>query len=175
MGMEIEKKFRVRYLPDDMEKYPFHAIEQGYLNVHPAIRVRREDDHYYMTYKGAAGVMAKEEYNMDLDEASYRHMLRKADGNIITKKRYLIPLNSDAFTKDYLAMDPDTAMQIDKGGMKIELDIFEGMFEGLQIAEVEFLSVAAADAYHPALWFGEEVTGRKEYSNAFMSANGKKV
>ena len=70
MGMEIERKYTVKKLPADLENFEYHLIEQGYLNVHPAIRVRQEDDHYYMTYKGAAGVVAKEEYNMELDEAS---------------------------------------------------------------------------------------------------------
>ena len=91
MGMEIERKFTVRKLPDELEKYDYHYIEQGYLNVHPAIRVRKEDDHFYMTYKGAAGVVAKKEYNMELDESSYDHLLKKADGNIITKKKISDP------------------------------------------------------------------------------------
>ena len=46
MGVEIEKKFTVKDIPFDLEQYPYHDIEQGYLNVHPAIRVRREDDIY---------------------------------------------------------------------------------------------------------------------------------
>ena len=89
MGIEIERKFTVKELPKDLDKYPFHIIEQGYLNVHPAIRVRREDDIYYMTYKGSpsdaskdnticgadsksnqennSGKIGKIEYNMPLD------------------------------------------------------------------------------------------------------------
>ena len=51
MGVEIERKYTVKELPKDLDKYPFHVIEQGYLNVSPAIRVRREDDTYYMTYR----------------------------------------------------------------------------------------------------------------------------
>lgn len=169
MGLEIEKKFTVKKLPDDLKRYAYHHIEQGYLNVHPAIRVRQEDDHYYMTYKGANGIMAKEEYNMDLDEASYKHMLKKADGNIITKKRYLIPLNEDAFSKEYLDEHKEDAKAFWDGNIKIELDVFEGFFEGLIIAEVEFPSIEAADNYKPADWFEKEVTGMKEYSNAQLT------
>ena len=73
MGIEIERKFTVKKLPENLENYPFHEIEQAYLNVHPAIRVRRQDDIYYMTYKGdTVGLgIGKTEYNMPL-----RGMLR---------------------------------------------------------------------------------------------------
>lgn len=169
MGMEIEKKFTVKNLPENLSDYPFHEIEQGYLNVHPAIRVRREDSIYYMTYKGTAGVMAKEEYNLDLDETSYFHLLEKADGNIIKKKRYLISINEDAFSDAFLEEHPQDAEAFRNGEIKIELDIFEGKFLGLKVAEVEFPSIEAANAYRPADWFLEDVTGQKEYSNAHMS------
>ncbi len=53
MGIEIEKKFTIKELPNDLSTFPHHIIEQGYLNVSPAVRVRREDDNYYMTYKGS--------------------------------------------------------------------------------------------------------------------------
>ena len=46
MGMEIERKFTVRSLPDDLDAYDHHMIEQAYLTTEPAIRVRREDDRY---------------------------------------------------------------------------------------------------------------------------------
>lgn len=89
--MEIERKFTVRKLPDNLDSYPFHIIEQAYLNTDPVVRIRREDDAFYLTYKGK-GMMAREEYNLPLNKDSYYHLLEKADGNIISKKRYLIPL-----------------------------------------------------------------------------------
>ena len=92
MGVEIEKKFLVSVLPEDLSVYSFHMIEQAYLNVHPAIRVRREDDIYYMTYKGAhsqnEGEIGQVEYNMPLDKESYERLSSKAEGNVIKKKRY---------------------------------------------------------------------------------------
>ena len=57
--MEIERKFTVTKLPDDLETYPCHIIEQAYLNTDPVVRVRREDDSFYMTYKGK-GLLARE-------------------------------------------------------------------------------------------------------------------
>ena len=67
--MEIERKFLITELPSDLESYPFHLIEQGYLNTDPVIRVRRQDNEYYMTYKGVGGSntsLAHEVYNLPL-------------------------------------------------------------------------------------------------------------
>lgn len=74
--MEIERKFTVRKLPDNLDSYPFHIIEQAYLNTDPVVRIRREDDAFYLTYKGK-GMMAREEYNLPLNKDSYYHLLEK--------------------------------------------------------------------------------------------------
>ncbi len=177
MGVEIEKKFLVKSLPKDKDSYPFHVIEQGYLNVYPAIRVRREDDIYYMTYKGDAvpdknnecGI-GKLEYNMFLDRASYEHMISKADGNIIRKIRYLIPLNEDAFSEGYLEKRTDIKKAAGDGEIRIELDVFKAPFDGTVIAEIEFPDEDSAKNYVPAEWFDKEVTGDRRYSNAYMSS-----
>ena len=105
--MEIERKFTVKELPD-LSSYPYLILEQGYLSTEPVIRVRRENDTYYLTYKGK-GMLSREEYNLPLTKSSYEHLLSKADGNIICKKRYLIP---------YLSYT-------------IELDIFDSPFPSL--------------------------------------------
>ena len=88
--MEIERKFLISELPFSLEDYPFHLIEQAYLNASPVIRIRREDERFYLTYK-SGGLMVREEYNLPLTREAYDHLLPKADGNIITKKRFLIP------------------------------------------------------------------------------------
>ena len=195
MGIEIEKKFTVKEIPFELEQYPYHEIEQGYLNVHPAIRVRREDDIYYMTYKGNVPIRDKDygprernenvrqatdvhdvsdnigqtEYNMPLDKESYENLARKADGNVIRKRRYLIPLNENAFSADYLKKDPSTKKALESGNIKIELDVFKEPFDGRILAEVEFPSEEAARNYKPADWFYEDVTGDRRYSNSQMS------
>ena len=176
MGIEIEKKFTVKEIPFNLEAYPYHEIEQGYLNVHPAIRVRREDDNYYMTYKGTPfddkthdNGIGQVEYNMPLDQISYEHMSAKADGNMIRKRRYLIPINEDAFSKEYLDKDIQLKEAVSKGEIKIELDVFKAPFEGRMLAEVEFPSEEAASNYNPAKWFFEDVTGDRRYSNSQMS------
>ena len=71
MGKEIERKFKVKVMPD-LNKYPFKCLEQGYLNTHPVVRVRKEDDEYYMTYKGK-GHIEREEYNLPLNKESFNY------------------------------------------------------------------------------------------------------
>ena len=92
-SMEIERKFIPVNLPEDLNQYEHHQIEQAYLNTAPVVRIRKQDEEYYLTYKGG-GMMAREEYNLPLNKKSYCHLLEKADGNIITKTRFLIPLHN---------------------------------------------------------------------------------
>lgn len=144
--MEIERKFTVKTLPSGLECYECLSLEQAYLNTSPVIRIRRENNSYYLTYKGA-GLMAREEYNLPLTEEAYLHLLPKCDGNVITKKRYRIP---------YL-------------GYVIELDLFQPPFQGLILAEVEFSSVEEAEAFTPPDWFDTDVTYDSAYQNSNLS------
>ena len=105
--MEIERKFTVKELPD-LSSYPYLILEQGYLSTEPVVRVRRENDTYYLTYKGK-GMLSREEYNLPLTKSSYEHLLSKADGNIICKKRYLIPYLSYTIELDIFCMCPSKA------------------------------------------------------------------
>ena len=159
-NMEIEKKYTIKKLPDNLETYPCKIIEQAYLNTAPVVRIRRSDDEYYLTYKGS-GLMAREEYNLPLDETSYRHLLEKADGNIISKKRYVIPIENPQFDGSYTPQSAPT--------LYIELDVFAPPFAPLVMAEVEFPQIEMADAFVPPAWFDEDVTANPEYHNSVMS------
>lgn len=151
-SMEIEKKFTVKSLPPKLSSYECHIIEQAYLNVDPVVRIRQEDDRYYLTYKGK-GLLAREEYNLPLNRQSYYHLREKADGNLISKKRYLIPIpSSDA-----------------NEGLTIELDVFEPPLAPLVIAEVEFPDRETAEAFQPPDWFQEDVTMDSRYHNSHLS------
>lgn len=145
--MEIERKFLISKLPDNIGACKCLNIEQGYLNTSPVVRVRKQDEEYYLTYKGK-GMMAREEYNLPLNKQAYEHLIAKADGNIISKKRYLIPLDEKH---------------------TIELDEFAGAFEGLLLAEVEFETIEDADSFIPPEWFGADVTSNPAYHNSVMS------
>ncbi len=159
--MEIERKFTIKKLPEDLDRYPFYHIEQAYLNTSPVVRVRKEDEEYYLTYKGS-GMLAREEHNLALNKESYYHLREKADGNIISKMRYRIPLDHPAFCKGFPPPPEDYSLTI-------ELDIFDPPFAPLILAEVEFGSKEAAEAFVPPDWFSEDVTYRQEYHNSYMA------
>ena len=151
--MEIERKFTIRQLPENLQEYPCRLIEQGYLSTEPVVRVRRDGDEYYMTYKGG-GMMARVEYNLPLTADAYEHLIRKSDGIVIRKRRYVIPIP-------------------DERNLKIELDLFEGVYDGLIIAEVEFPDLETAQAYQPEDWFLEDVTNDPRYHNSFLSSEDR--
>ncbi len=163
--MEIERKFLIKKLPENLEDYPLLHIEQGYLNTSPVVRVRKENEEYYLTYKGS-GMMAREETNLPLNRDAYYHLREKTDGEIISKNRYLIPLVHPAFATDNGITKPPADYQL-----TIELDVFHPPFAPLVMAEVEFGSREAAEAFIPPDWFGEDVTYCKEYHNSFMALN----
>ena len=137
--MEIERKYLIRRLPENLSQYQCKKIAQGYICTNPVVRIRKSDDEYYLTYKGK-GLMAREEYNLPLTQEGYEHMLPKIDGRLIEKSRYLIPLD---------------------GKLTAELDIFEGDLAPLIIVEVEFDSLDAANSFIPPEWFGEDVTSSR--------------
>lgn len=74
--MEIERKFLIRQLPEHPEQYPCLQIEQGYLCTNPVVRIRKQDDSYFLTYK-SGGLMTREEYNLPLTAESYAHLRKK--------------------------------------------------------------------------------------------------
>lgn len=160
MLMEIERKFLINYVPKNLSDYKYHTIEQGYLCREPVVRIRKEDDNYYLTYKGK-GLMVREEYNLPLTKESYNHLLTKVDGNIISKTRYLIP-----YTCSYCINNVEKNVHL-----TIELDVFYGKFEGLLLAEVEFESEELANHFVMPEWFLEDVTFNKKYHNSNMAYN----
>ncbi|MBQ6076001.1 MAG: CYTH domain-containing protein [Lachnospiraceae bacterium] len=144
--MEIERKFLIPALPEDLETYPHDRIWQAYLCARPTIRIRRQGDEFILTVKGK-GTLAHEEFELPLSEESFRHLAEKTDGHPVVKTRYRIPL------------PPYT----------VELDVFEGEHAGLWLAEVEFPSVEEAQAFTPPEWFGEDVTYDKNYRNVRLA------
>lgn len=145
--MEIERKYLVSTLPENLAQYTCKQIEQGYLATNPVVRIRRSNDKYTLTYKGQ-GLMVREEYNLPLTAEAFEHLKEKIDGILIKKRRYLIPYD-EKYT--------------------IELDIFEGELAPLQLAEVEFDTEEEANSFIPPEWFGEDVTFSTEYHNSTLS------
>lgn len=154
--MEIEKKFTIKKMPENLECYEKKVIEQGYLCVSPVLRIRRSNEDYIFTYKSARGIKNEpdasickcHEVEADLDRESYQHLKSKIDGNVVSKIRYIIPLEN---------------------GQKAELDVFQDQLEGLVFAEVEFKDETEARAFVPPDWFDKDVSSDKRYQNKYLA------
>lgn len=154
--MEIEKKFLVDRIPDNLEAFDKWEIEQAYLCAKPTIRVRKKNDEYILTYKmkqkdAPENVRVNEEVELPLTKEAYEILASKREGKIVKKVRYLIPLDTSH---------------------TIELDVFKDFLEGLVVAEVEFASVDEAEGFVAPEWFGDDVSGDKSYSNWSLSQSG---
>ena len=147
--MEIERKFLVKKLPDQLDQYPHDELCQAYVCTSPVIRVRKKNDEYILTLK-SGGLLAREEIEMPIDASTFDHLKGKRDGMLISKTRYKIP---------------------EKDGLLIELDLFHEEYEGFRMAEVEFESVEQARTYTPPAWFGKDVTQDPRFHNSQLCSN----
>ena len=145
--MEIERKFKVEKLPN-LQNVKKAKIIQAYLNTdsEPTLRIRKYNDEYLLTYKYSKKdneINVCNEVELTITEECFNNLLTKIEGNIIEKTRYFIN--------------------------EIELDIFEGKYEGLILAEVEFESIEDANRYNKPNWLGEDVTKDKNYRNSYLA------
>lgn len=158
--MEIERKFLIKEDAFDLNAYNYVELQQAYISTSPVIRVRSKSTHsagacdtadtyteYILTVK-SQGMLSRQEFELSLDEIDYLNLLKKAEGNIITKRRYLIPLGNE---------------------LTLELDYFKDLFEGLVMGEIEFASEEDAEKYNLPDFVIREVTYDKRYHNSNMS------
>ncbi len=156
--MEIEKKYLINKIPEDLDQYETWEIEQYYLCSSPVIRIRKKNDQYIFTYKNhveesESSLCVSEETELSLTEEAFYHLKQKADGIPIQKTRYRIPYKS----------------------WIIELDIFHGAYEGLSLAEVEFASIDEGNMFEPPLWFSKDVSSDVRYTNSYLSQNNENI
>ncbi len=149
--MEIERKFLITNLPENLQEYPHDELCQAYVCTSPVIRVRQKNDSYILTLK-SGGMMARQEVEMPISKETFDHLKSKKDGMIISKTRYKIP-------EDH--------------GYIIELDVFHDVYEGFYMAEIEFGSVEEANSYIPPSWFGQDVTYDGRFHNSQLCKNSR--
>ncbi len=154
--MEIERKYSVTVLPENLSQYKNKKIEQGYLCHKPTIRIRKSNNDFILTYKSKFGLeptseggpCVNNEVELPLTEEAYMTLRNKTEGNMVYKTRYLIPLGDN---------------------LTAELDIFEGLLQGLVIVEVEFPDLESAASFQPPVWFGKDLSSDKRYTNYHLS------
>lgn len=158
---EIEKKYIVKELPENLSEYPHKEIEQSYLNKGGApIRLRKisnGDGFLFLLSKKARvseGSIECVEYNIELPEDVYNNLLEAIEGRTIIKTRYNIPLTD---------------------GLVLELDVFHGFFEGVCIAEIEYSSIEQANSFVVPEWLGEEVTSLEILANGYMATQANDI
>lgn len=148
MAKEIERKFLVSGDGWKSEISSSMTFRQGYVvsTENRSVRIRIvNDEDATLTIKIGASSLVRDEYEYSVPIADAEELIGTAIGNVIQKTRHLV--EHKAFTW--------------------EVDVFEGVYGGLVVAEVELNSVDD----NPELpdWLGQEVTGDKRYSNQFLA------
>ena len=156
--METERKWLIdeQNIPYDLTQAEKWEIEQAYISFTPTIRVRSiNGSEYILTVKGppleGTKHLSREEFEIALSEKSFCALLKKHEGAVIRKTRYLVPR-------------PD--------GLTEEIDIFRGALRGLAYLEIEFETEAQALAFPAPAWVTREVTCEKGYSNGALARHG---
>jgi len=149
--MEIEKKYLLKELPENLHTYPSASIEQGYIIVteKEELRVRKKGRSLLLTFKRGSGTR-RHEVEIDLSKDEYDQFKQVIIGMPIHKQRINYPYR----------------------GHTIEIDIYKGYLEGLIVAEVEFPSVQSMDAFSPPAWFAEDVSEIEEFKNKALALRG---
>lgn len=148
MAKEIERKFLVSGDGWKEEVSSSMTFRQGYVvsteNRSVRIRIVNGED-ATLTVKIGASSLMRDEYEYSIPITDANEMIGTAIGNVIQKTRHLVEHNNFTW----------------------EVDVFEGVYSGLIVAEVELNSVDDAPDF-PA-WLGREVTGDKRYSNQYLA------
>lgn len=150
MHREIERKFLVRKLPENLSTHPHTEISQGYLAIADdglQVRLRKKRDQHSLTYKRGVGNV-REEREVTLTADQFSTLWPATEGKRLIKTRYEIPL----------------------GDRVVEIDIYGGRHEGLVVAEVEFDDEKSAEDFQPPEWLGDDVTGDPRYSNQLLAS-----
>ena len=154
MALEIERKFVVSEIPGWLEGCRSAEIAQGYvaLDAETEVRVRRHGDARSLTVKSGGGLV-RIEVELELDAERFEQLWPLTEGRRVVKRRHLLPT-------EHLSFD---------------VDVYEGALAGLAVAEIEFSTVEASDAFEPPAWLGEEVTEDRRYKNRSLAERGAPV
>ena len=152
MANEIERKFLIKSLPDDMSGI---TMRQGYLQPEKerAVRIRTvEKDGSkkgVLTIKGMGSKsgMSRYEFETEIPVPDADHLLSLCDQPLIEKTRF----------------------KYDHEGLIWEIDEFHGVNDGLIVAEVELKS--EEQQFNKPDFVGDEVTGQVKYYNMMLLKN----
>lgn len=148
MPLEIERKFLLSssssaWRPEVLQSY---ALRQGYLSSVPerTVRVRIRGDRGILTIKGRGAGISRPEFEYDIPQDEALALLALCEQPLIEKVRY----------------------EVKRGDHLWEIDVFEGVNEGLTLAEIEL--GAEDEVFERPDWLGEEVSGDRRYFNSSL-------
>ena len=148
--MEIERKWMVKGEPEGLPLKEEFTMRQGYISVHPTVRIREEAltggrTDYVLCFKSAGG-LAREEIERSIDRQLFTELEQKIIGKPLIRK----------LRRSYLLPD----------GLVLEVNhVDEGQPTEFWYAEVEYPTVEAALAWQPgncglAEYLTDEVTNQ---------------
>lgn len=145
MAKELERKFLLKEGYDNFfDNFTKQYIEQGYLMLMPGkqLRVRITDN------KKAEICYKKQTDDLGIERDEYEYEIPLKDG------RELMNSTDVKLVKSRVSI---------KGVINLDVDTYK---TGLTIIEVEFNE---GQDFEIPIFCGEEITGRKEYSNIYMA------
>ena len=163
MKQEIERKYAVNYLPEDLEITDIIDIEQAFIykDAKTVIRIRKirdkksDDIKYIYTVKTKGDIAYYKDstvanaYEIEsyIQEEEFNKLIKNRISNIIRKIRMIIPIENN---------------------LKVEMDIYKDYLQDFITAEVEFPNEDIANSFQKPEWLGEEMQ-YKELSNWKLS------
>lgn len=172
MNKEIERKYEIKYIPDDIEIEKIENIEQVFIyhDKNTIIRIRKIESKikdgkksldYIYTIKTKGDIEYDNNYNIgkkyeiesNITKEYYEELLPRKISNKITKTRLVVPIQNN---------------------LKVEIDIYYDYLEGFLTAEVEFPNEEEANKFDKPNWLGKEI-GYKELSNRQLAEMDEKA
>ena len=145
MGLEIERKYLVDVnCWNKVNKPKGKELKQCYLSTDPekTIRVRTKGNEGFLTVKGKVKGLSRLEYEYPIPVEDAKDMMVKLGDNPIEKVRYEITVGQHVW----------------------EVDVFEGVNQGLIVAEIELSS--ENETFEIPEWVGKEVSTEAKYFNS---------
>ena len=164
MKQEIERKYAVNYLPEDLKIKDIIDIEQAFIyrDINTIIRIRKIQNkknnsiEYIYTVKTKGDIEYGENFEKianvyeienSIQENEYNELIKNKISNVIRKTRMVIPIENN---------------------LHVEMDVYYEYLDGFLTAEIEFPNEDIANTFKKPKWLGEEI-GYKELSNWNLS------
>lgn len=154
MAVEIERKWVAAEPRPDELLGQGTLLRQGYLTRDGGVtvRVRIAGPDAWLTVKAGGDGLTRTEVEVAVALEDAEALWVHTAGRRVVKTRHRVALD---------------------GGLVADVDVFAESLAGLCLVEVEFVSEEEATAFRAPAWFGEEVTGQPEWSNASLAEHGR--